>query len=78
MRRRAAIILISGAIGVLFAAGLFFHGRTGGGLLLITDAVLISLLLTAWANVRPEGRPVRIGVIMVIATVAVIKLIRGG
>jgi hypothetical protein len=38
---------------------------------------LISLSLTAWANVRPEGRPVRIVVLLVIAAIAVIKLIHG-
>jgi hypothetical protein len=73
----SANLWISGAIGVLFAAGLFVHGRTGGVLLLITDAVLISLSVTPWANVRPEGRPVRITVVLVVATIAVIKLIGG-
>ena len=50
MQRRMVTILIAGAVGIVFAAGLFFHGRVGGGLLLITDAILIALAMSVWGN----------------------------
>jgi hypothetical protein len=77
MTRRALIILIAGAVGGVFAAGLFLPGRVGGGLLVLTDAALIALSISGWANARPQGRPVRIAVITLIGVLAAIKLIRG-
>jgi hypothetical protein len=77
MQRRMVTILIAGAVGVVFAAGLFIHGRAGGGLLLITDAILIALAMSVWGNVQPKGRPVRIAVIVIIAVIAVVKLVKG-
>lgn len=70
------MILVAGAVGGVFAAGLFFHGRAGGGLLLITDAVLIGLAMSTWGDARPQGRPARIAVILIIAAIAVVKLVR--
>jgi hypothetical protein len=76
MHRRVLTYLVSVAIGVLFAAGLFVHGRAGGGLLLITVAVLIALAMTSWGNTRRQGRPIRIAVILVITAIAVAKLVK--
>jgi hypothetical protein len=76
MVRRFGIILISAVVGVMFAGGLFYQGRVGGGLLLITDAVLIALAMSSWGNTRPQGRPVRLAVIVIIAVIAVVKLVR--
>jgi hypothetical protein len=76
MRRRMLMILAAGAVGLIFAAGLFFHGRVGGGLLLVTDAVLIGLAMSVWGNTEPRKRPVRVIVILAIAVLAVIKMVR--
>ncbi|HWC34484.1 MAG TPA: hypothetical protein VG650_06615 [Mycobacteriales bacterium] len=77
MPRRLLIALCALAVGGLFAAGLFVHGRAGGGLLVVTDAILIGLTRTAWAQVRPQGRPIRLVIIVAIAVIATIKLVHG-
>jgi hypothetical protein len=77
MRRRMLMIVAAGTIGALFAAGLFLHGRIGGGLLLITDALLIALGISAWGNTQPQKRPIRIAVILAIGVIAVVKMVRG-
>jgi hypothetical protein len=77
MRRRMLMVIAAGTIGGLFAAGLFLHGRVGGGLLLITDALLIALGMSAWANTQPQKRPIRVAVILIIGAIAVVKMIRG-
>jgi hypothetical protein len=76
MQQRLLMILIAAAVGVLFAAGLFFHGAKGAGLLLITDAILIAITVSVWGDSRPQGRPVRIAVITIIAAIAVAKLVK--
>jgi hypothetical protein len=75
--RRLLIVLGALCVGALFFAGLFIHGRGGGGLLLITDAILLGLTRTVWAQVRPQGRPLRIVIIVAIAILAVVKLALG-
>jgi len=75
--RRLLIVLLALAIGGLFAAGLFVHGRLGGGLLLVTDAILITLTQTVWHGVNPRRRPIRVVIIAVIAAIAVVKLVQG-
>jgi hypothetical protein len=75
--QRLLVILGALAVGVLFGAGLFIEGRPGGGMLLVTDAILVGLTRTAWAQVRPQGRPVRLMIIAVIAVLAAFKLIHG-
>ncbi|HVT22565.1 MAG TPA: DUF6703 family protein [Mycobacteriales bacterium] len=77
MPQRLLILLGALAIGALFVAGLFVHGRLGGALLLVTDAILIGLTRTAWAQVRPQGKPLRIAIIVVVAVVGLVKLVRG-
>jgi hypothetical protein len=77
MQRRLLIILGALAVGGVFAAGLFFHGRLGGALLLLTDVILISLARITWPHLRPQGRPLRIAVITVIGVLAVVKLVKG-
>jgi hypothetical protein len=75
--QRLVIVLAALAVGALFAAGLFVHGRLGGALLILTDAILIALTRTAWAQVRTQGRPLRVLIIVAIAVVAVVKLAKG-
>jgi hypothetical protein len=75
--RRLLIILGALAVGALFAAGLFVAGRPGGGMLLITDAVLIGLTRIAWPQIRAQGRPLRLMVILAVGIVAVVKLVHG-
>jgi hypothetical protein len=77
MNRRPSIMLLAGVVGGVFAAGLFIPGRVGGGLLLLTDLVLIGMARMTWVHVRPQGRPLRVVVIVVIAALAVAKLIKG-
>jgi hypothetical protein len=75
--RRLLIILGALVVGALFGAGLFVAGRAGGGMLLITDAVLIGLTRTAWPQIRTQGRPLRLMVIAAIGILAVVKLVHG-
>jgi hypothetical protein len=77
MRQRFVTLLVAGTVGAIFAAGLFIHGRAGGALLLLTDAVLIGLAFLTWRRLPPKGRPLRLVVIAVIAVLAAIKLIAG-
>jgi hypothetical protein len=77
VQQRLLVILGALAVGALFGAGLFVVGRPGGAMLVVTDLILILLTRTAWAQVRPQGRPVRIVVIAAIAALAVFKLIHG-
>jgi hypothetical protein len=71
MRRRLLVLLAALAVGVVFAVGLFVHGWVGGVLLLAVDAALVAMAVLTWPHLRPQGRPLRIAVI---AVVAVIKL----
>jgi hypothetical protein len=77
VQQRLLIVLGALAVGALFVSGLFIHGRGGGALLLATVAILIVLTRTAWAQVRPQGRPLRIVVIAAIGVLALTKLILG-
>jgi hypothetical protein len=77
MRRRPSIIIIAGAVGGVFAAGLFIPGRIGGALLLLTDAVLIAMARLTWMQARPQGRPFRVIVMVGIAALAAYKLAGG-
>jgi hypothetical protein len=61
-------------VGGVFVAGLVVGGRAGGGLLLITDAVLIGLTRAVWGQLRPQGRPLRLALVVLIAVLAAIKL----
>jgi hypothetical protein len=75
MRRRGPILLGAAAVGGVFVAGLFIHGWVGSVLLLLTDTVLVTMSVTTWSRVRPQGRPLRILVIAAIAAVAVTKIV---
>jgi hypothetical protein len=77
MPRRLLILLVALAIGGLFAAGLFIDGRVGGGLLLVTAAVLLGLTRAVWDDVDPRRRPIRVAVIAVVVLIAVVKLVQG-
>lgn len=74
VRNRAAALLAAVIVGGTFVAGLVLSGRLGGGLLLITDAILIALTRAVWSQLRPQGRPLRIALIVLIAALAAIKL----
>jgi hypothetical protein len=71
---RLVNLLSAVAVGALFVAGLFVHGPVGALLLLATDVILIMLSAATWPRIRPQGRPLRVAVIAVIAGVAVAKL----
>jgi hypothetical protein len=74
MRSRLVIVLGALAVGALFVAGLFVKGRVGGALLAVTDVVLVGLTTAAWAQLKPQTRPVRLVVIVAIGVLAVLKL----
>jgi hypothetical protein len=74
VRSRLVIVLGAVAVGALFVAGLFVHGPGGGGLLALTDVVLIALTGLAWSHIQPKARPFRLVVIVAIAALAVVKL----
>jgi hypothetical protein len=76
MHQRATRIVISGVVGGLFAVGLFRQGPVGGGLLLITVAILIVLAMSNWGAGRPQTRALRIAAIALIAAIAVAKIVR--
>jgi len=75
MPRRVVVLLVAVAVGVLFAAGLFIRGPFGGVLLLATDAVLIGLARLYWRSDRPRAWPARLAIILVVAVIAVAKLV---
>jgi hypothetical protein len=75
VRSRFVIILSACAVGALFAAGLFVHGRLGGALLAVTSVVLIALSGANWDRVDPRARPLRVAMIVAVATLAVVKLL---
>lgn len=77
MPRRLLILLAALVVLALFLAGLFIHGRTGGALLLVTDAILIGLSRLAWNHVDPRRRPIRILIIAAVAVLAIVKLVKG-
>jgi hypothetical protein len=72
---RLVIVLGAVAVGACFVAGLFIHGPGGGALLALTDIVLIALTGTAWTQLQPRARPVRVVVILAIAALAIVKLL---
>jgi hypothetical protein len=77
MRQRGLVILAAAIVGGVFVAGLFIHGRAGGVLLLLTDAVLITMAAATWTRIRPQGRPLRLIIIAAVAVVAVVKFATG-
>jgi hypothetical protein len=77
MQRRLLILLAALVVGGVFVAGLFIHGRIGGALLLVVDAVLIGMARVTWPHLRPQGRPLRLIVIAAVGVIAVVKLIHG-
>jgi hypothetical protein len=77
VQRRPVIVLGAAVVGAIFVAGLFIHGRIGGALLLLTDAILIGLTRLTWPHLPPRGRPLRLIIIAVIAVIGVVKLVAG-
>jgi hypothetical protein len=77
MPQRLLIMILAGVVGGIFAAGLFIHGRVGGGLLLVAGAILIVLSRATWNRVRPQGRPLRMVVVAAILALGIVKLVHG-
>jgi hypothetical protein len=77
MRRRLLTLLVAGAVGAIFAAGLFIDGRVGGALLIATAAILVGLARITWAHLKPQARPLRIVLIAAIGVGGAIKVIHG-
>ena len=77
MRSRLAHLLVATVAGLVFLAGLFISGAPGGVLLLAVAAVLVVLSTAAWSTIPQRGRRLRVLVIAVVVTIAVIKLAEG-
>jgi hypothetical protein len=77
VQRRLVIVLAAALVGGIFVAGLFIHGRFGGALLLLTDAILIALARITWPHLPSRGRPIRLIIIAAIAAIAAVKLVAG-
>jgi hypothetical protein len=77
MQRRLVIVLAATAVLAVFLAGLFINGRIGGALLLLTDAVLVTLTRVTWPHVRPQGRRLRLVVIAAVGIGAIVKIAIG-
>lgn len=73
MNPRLRNYLVAAIVGALFLAGLFLGGPVGGVLLLVTAGILAALSWVLRNQIRPQGRPLRVAVIVVILVVAVVK-----
>jgi hypothetical protein len=76
LRSRPITLLVAGAVGALFIAGLFVHGHVGAVLLLAVAVVLVTLSAAAWPSIPERGRRVRIGVVAVVVVLAVVSFAR--
>ena len=76
MSARLRNMIAAGIVGAIALTGLFLHGVAGGLLLLLTAAILGALSWVLRDRVRPEGRPFRVAVIVVIVVVAVVKFVQ--
>ncbi len=75
---RRLVNVLAGLVALaIFLAGLFVPGRVGGAILLVTVAMLVAVSYAVWDQVRPQGKPLRVAVIVVITVVAVVKLVHG-
>jgi len=74
-RSRVANLLIAGAAGVVFIAGLLIRGVVGAVLLLAVAGLLVVLSSAAWPAVHARGRRVRVLIVAVVVAIAVIKLV---
>ena len=63
------------AIAGLTIAGLAVHGWVGGVCLLVVAAVLVTLSVGTWGQLRRQGRPVRILIAAIVLGLAVAKLV---
>jgi hypothetical protein len=78
MGRRLAVMVGAACVGVLFAFGLFLHGRVGGALLLVVAAILGTLTYAIWHRLhRRRDLAVRLVIVAAILAIAVTKLAQG-
>jgi hypothetical protein len=71
--RRGNAILLVAAVALASVAGLAIHGPVGGVLLLLVAATLVLFSRSAWATTRPEGRPLRVVIVVVLVAIVVLK-----
>jgi drug/metabolite transporter (DMT)-like permease len=70
-------LLVAVVVGGIAVTGFFLHGVPAGILLLATAAILGALSWVLRDRVRPEGRPFRIAIVLLLVAVAVIKFVQG-
>lgn len=73
-RSRGLALLLVIMIGGLSLAGLAVRGPVGGVLLLVVAAVLVTLSIGTWGQIRAQGRPVRILIATALVGIAIAKL----
>jgi hypothetical protein len=71
---RGQILLVALAIFGLSVAGFIVHGPVGGLLLLLVAAVLVTLSVGVWGEIRRQGRPARILIAAALVAIAIAKL----
>lgn len=73
---RPVTLLLAGVVGAAFVAGLLVDG-VGGALILLGVAVVLgALTVAAWSHVAPKGRPLRLAVLVLVALIAVVRLVQ--
>ena len=74
MRRDRSVALLAALVMAgLFIAGLAIHGATGGVLLLVVAAVLVTLSVGVWGQIRRRGRGPRLLIVAGVIALAVLK-----
>jgi len=74
-RSRGLALLLVIAIAGLTIAGLAVHGPLGGVFLLAVAAVLVTLSVGTWGQLRRQGRPVRILIAAIVLGLAIAKIV---
>lgn len=73
LRSRPVTLLVAGAIGALFLAGLLVHGHVGAILLLAVAVVLVTVSAAVWPALPERGRRLRIAVVVLVVVLAVVS-----
>lgn len=76
LRSRPVTLLLAGAVGALFIAGLVVHGHVGAILLLAVAVLLVTVSAAAWPVIPERGRRMRMVIVAVVVVLAVITFSR--
>ena len=73
---RPVTLLVAGAIGALFLAGLIVDGLLGALLVLLVVVVLVVITAATWQHAPAHRRSLRLAIIGLVAVIAVVKLVQ--